>query len=119
MSDEKPLHVRVAEALGMEEIKLRGVPGMMNHYFIDARRQYLEGQAPRFDIDWSVTGPLIERLGLCLTWESNGRKIVRWHASDNVPDQARDLESGPTPLVAVCRLLLMMKAKDRLEQVTV
>lgn len=89
MTDEKPLHVQVAEALG---VKPRRSWAVMNRaedaYFIDFDREY-EAEAdvadhlrrypnglyaqegahvveqlhyPFFDTDWAATGPRLERL---------------------------------------------------------
>lgn len=126
---EKPLHVRVAEALGWKNVAdvTRAVglgqsmwlgeppPGDMAGTLyvahVDQGERSLtigSGSVPRYDTDWSATGPLIEKYGICLTWWAERGRIVRWDASDNIPEQSQHLESGPTPLVAVCNLLLTL-----------
>lgn len=135
-SQDKPLHVRVAEALGWsawlskQDYWIITEPdgtrhedgyGQPNPKFdpqtgeqLPPRQWWDEYDPPRYDTDWSATGPLIERLGICLTWESDGRQIDRWNASDNIPEQAQDIESGPTPLLAVCNLILALSAAGKL-----
>lgn len=108
---DKPLHVRVAEALGMEEIKRdgNGMPGMTSVIYINTNRQCLAGCCPRYDTDWSATGPLIEKYGIdfyrCEDWDSS----PRWEA-----DRDDLTRTGPTPLIAVCNLILALKAAGKL-----
>ena len=113
-TQEKPIHVRVAEALGMEEVKLGGVPGLPSTVFFDALTQYVEGQCPRFDLDWGVTGPLVERFKITL------REIYGWYAYSEFDIICGEVEwdervEGPTPLLAICELILLLGKRGKLD----
>lgn len=139
---EKPLHVQVAEVLGWERTHARddhaGHP-CGDILLPDPERMRWKGRAPgemlvgpegckiipRFDEDWSATGPLIERFRIALasydSMDGAGQPITMWSAILNPgfvrfefagemawdPDQIID---GPTPLIAVCNLILALKA---------
>jgi hypothetical protein len=132
MSEEKPLHVRVGEAIGWDVTR--------EHDFDDASDgriacvscglvirgdNYAEPCVPRYDTDWSATGALIERYGISLALHH--RPPTEWVAFVNtiglawgedcfgLDGYADDFEYGPTPLVAVCNLILAMKAAGKLE----
>lgn len=69
-SDREPdLHFRVARALG----QLSGLhaAAAWTHYANKDCRT-----VPRYDTDWSATGPLIERFGIALTPTSDRRMWV-------------------------------------------
>lgn len=131
MKDERPLHVRVAEALGWHRIV-----GPVSSILLDAGMVY-EGHPPgpfvigsepetipRYDTDWSVTGPLIQKYGINLEcaqaarpdnspyaawrWWLKGDPIARGSASMSVRYWA------DTPLVAVCHLILALAEAGRL-----
>lgn len=103
---EKPLHVKVAEALGtnVEDKSLWG----WNYEAI-----------PRYDTDWSATGPLIERQRVAVVpW-----KPVLWRAfrapfigpQDEVyVHEDHEEASGETPLLAVCNLILALNKAGKL-----
>jgi hypothetical protein len=119
---EKPLHVRVAEALGCEPIRKEGHLLCGCYYKPPASNGGHYGQAvdlaprsdglptwgfliPRYDTDWAATGPLIEKLWIML--------------DPGAPWCARDIEGhfnmkADTPLIAVCNLILKMKEKGTL-----
>ena len=88
---EKPLHVMVAEALGT--VNSQEVPPW---HFI----------TPRYDTDWSATGPLIEKYGISLKREPGG-----WDAR---VDYSLASDQNPTALVAVCHLILALHAAGKL-----
>jgi hypothetical protein len=120
---EKPLYVRVAEALGWTGIEIeyvgqfdfalgtppgtaRGTPSP-GHLGI---QQPPTALVPRYDVDWSATGPLIERYVSeaidtgafeASSWEVQARGAVGW---------AR----GRTLLLAVCNLILELRKSGKL-----
>jgi hypothetical protein len=104
MTDEKPLHVRVAEALGCTPRAFDG------EWFCDckATSHRFDGGAGRiaeYDSDWSATGPLIERFAIKL----DPYHADHWEASAEIP--TRD---GATPLEAVCSLILALAEAGKL-----
>jgi hypothetical protein len=105
---EKPLHVRVAEALGWRALtdaeRARGSwygarPG-------DAQEMLIP--VPRFDTDWSAGGPLIERFQIDLRW--GGQNLMWWAGARRGVLTCSD----PAPLPAVCELLLALHAAGKL-----
>ena len=125
MSEEKPLHVRVAEALGCKP--WHGTTGGGDWY--ECRCATTHGEYPttgpqphgqhystgflvlRYDTDWSATGPLIEGYALSVA----PRRLVKGHKRDWQALSWR-LEIaggavGPTPLIAVCNLLVALAEK--------
>lgn len=68
-------------------------------------------EVPDYEEEWSETGPVIERLMIAIGW-----------SGDNVPDEkcwatvhGGPHGRGPTPLVAVCELILALEAAGQLE----
>jgi hypothetical protein len=101
----RPLHVRVAEALGMKPADMNLFPaGYVDSY----------ADIPRYDTDWSATGPLIEKYGICLD------KGPDWAAFPREPFIFSDDVERPcvvhaaTPLIAVCFLILALKEAGKL-----
>jgi hypothetical protein len=77
---------------------------------------YVASAVARYDTDWAVTGPLIERYGLTVIAGKDGGP----HACQEGHGQGKwfhlePYEDGPAPLVAVCRLILALKAAGKLE----
>lgn len=128
---EKPLHVQVAEALGCRPVSFEVVgrggggtgwacqcPG--------ANRGEGHGDVlgiERYDADWSVSGPLIARYQISL-WprpndDDEGPEPREWgakaHSDARYGRIIAGLACGPTPLVAVCNLILRLKATGKLE----
>lgn len=139
---DKPLHVSVAEALGWKQ---RGPdvigdrdcggtewwvpPDSVGGSYCNACRP--EMAPPRYDTDWSATGPLIEKYGIglylaegfckddgcgtdneccddsCPCWQS-----AEWWASKD-----DDRGEGATPLIAACNLILALHAAGKLHPV--
>lgn len=119
---EKPLHVRVAEALGHATAEHH--VGDTVHWTL-----YIGGDTPsvpHYDTDWAATGPLIEKFRIILrpiiddpswaagVWEevvpsSSAIPRVKW--TDLQP--AGDL-GHPTALEAVCNLILVLKEAGKL-----
>jgi hypothetical protein len=128
---DKPLHVQVSEALGW---RMRGVSDSSDRgcggtdfwvepgHAIDGARSHCnvcdpENAPPRYDTDWSATGPLIEK------WRFHGdvRLDPTCHAPDwcafYISEDGGDLiESAkhPTLLIAVCNLILALKEAGKL-----
>jgi hypothetical protein len=146
---EKPLDVRVAEAL-------TGTQAVLWHWSEKYQKPvlgpnptgktpgawalpvcvrdpgfFVEGypgmlfDAPSYHDDWASTGPLILRYGISLALHH--RPPTEWVAFVNtiglawgedcfgLDGYADDFEYGPTPLVAVCNLILSLKAAGKLE----
>lgn len=128
---EKPLHVKVAEALGwtyrdLSEVGDTGCGGTV--YMIppgETSRSYCNAcrpnQPPRYDTDWSATGPLIEKYHLSLShddykWRAQCPNPARYEDEDGkpVPWCYPEIGTGSTPLIAVCNLILALKAEGKL-----
>lgn len=128
--NEQPLHVRVAEALGWDTAaSLHSWDEAAEGYRGCTRCDQLahwngpepELCVPRYGTDWSATGPLIERY-----------KIQVWHQEDPLAEILGPLDgpwrathevcaspdlgacTGPTPLIAVCNLILALKEAGKL-----
>jgi hypothetical protein len=106
---EKPLHVQVAEALG-HQVMAHWPEGKAGPVYYSL---YEGGDTPpvrRYDTDWSATGPLIEKYQACIEACSDGY----WSAY-NFPAGMSKIETfGATPLIAVCNLILALKASGQL-----
>jgi hypothetical protein len=121
MTDDKPLHVRVAAALGCKmSLKPHAAAA-----FDPTLEGYWECECPfgegnyftrphgccglgifDYSTDWSETGPLIELYSISLAYTPE-----RWWAvNPNIRSQ-----EGPTPLIAVCNLILALKETGRLK----
>lgn len=140
MSDEKPLHVQVAEALGWirlvigsraDHLRFQKCLEGGRYYWCDPAGQVAgcetcDGYPPHYDTDWSATGPLIEKYGLVVfedplsgpNWEA---QAPRWRTQSGTPCAncgAIDFENphatGAAPLIAVCHLILALKEAGKL-----
>lgn len=121
MSDDAyPLHVQVAEALGWQRID-----GPRPSIMSQAGMAY-DGQPPgpvtlgrpperipRYDTDWSATGPLIERNSFALDLREAGWAATALTRLDDEVGLAipYEVEFGATPLVAVCKLIVALKGR--------
>ena len=115
MSD-KPLHVQVAEALGC--------PTAWDEYCRCPGLEHSGEEHPprlaRFDTDWSATGPLIEKYEISVgpgateagPWAAISGVFVDGGGWDGLDFDYRG--KGPTPLIAVCHLLLALKKAGKL-----
>lgn len=121
MNQEKPLHVRVAEALGCSWPK-HYIDGDAWHcrcgcYEHAGGDDSDSSEIFRYDTDWSATGPLIEKYSISVTrtWKAMLEDIPgdNWIAC--IKDANRGFADGPTPLVAVCNLLLKLHAAGKLK----
>jgi hypothetical protein len=128
--DPRPLHVRVAEALGCHPVELKyGPEGQWDcgctgyphaaHTIHDDCHDYEglgceERELAHYDLDWAATGPLIEKYEIMLVpaWRLDG-KANFWDAVAGVLPEGRGME-GDTPLLAVCHLLLALKEAGKL-----
>jgi hypothetical protein len=120
--DEKPLHVHVAEALGWTGCQpyAEGV-AWFGRGTEPGDQTETPSDVPWYDTDWSATGPLIEKY--CIEVSNDGaydfdeeeRSQVDWRAVANaeIPGGMHEAE-GPTPLKAVCNLLLALGKSGKL-----
>lgn len=119
---EKPLHVRVAEALGWRELRCLGnrdsweglTPYGTPHGYRDGEPYWLRmddmpERVPRYDTDWSATGPLIEGHDITLF-----RTVEGWEARSEAI--CSPCPFGATPLLAVCNLILALHAAGKLDR---
>jgi hypothetical protein len=71
---------------------------------------------PRYDTDWSATGPEIERFKLDVWHVPADMPIpgmsLRWRATC---ERAEGSEEGDTPLIAICNLILALHAAGKLD----
>ncbi len=130
---EKPLNQRVAEALEVqprvtwhvlnaagtgsaigfdgegearEYLAEHHAKGRMKNYHVGPWYWY-----PLYDTDWSATGPLIERLSIELTPPGPPDGEDEWGATTWDPPFN---DRGPTPLLAVCNLILKLDQAGKL-----
>lgn len=150
MSEEKPLHVQVAEALGWTEVVhftpttssviapvWAGAPpkgyehwkhGITEADFLHMSHGGPERRTiPRYDTDWSATGPLLERFGIASAPSPHGYRyrigvtegpeIAYWPAGGyDSTHECWDWEAlGATRLIAACNLLVELAAAGKLE----
>lgn len=119
---ERPLHVLVAEALGWHAIRWQGGRGHIGlrpgaDFSVYDKAHGIEplsalSDVPRYDIDWSATGPLLERYRIGVEPEGPAMWYAeQWHAG---PMEVYEDQVGPTPLVAVCNLILALHAAGKL-----
>jgi len=118
MSDDpaRPLHVKVAEALGCKPYyDTSGVLGIgwKCGCSDEEHRDEEEGihTLARYDTDWSATGPLVEKYGIslaCTARDKDGRWLFGYADLDSTEGP------GTTPLIAVCGLLLALKEAGKL-----
>lgn len=107
---ERPLHVRVAAAFGWTALRTEGrwkfwigtPPNMPPSH---------TAVVPLFDADWRLAGPLIEKYGISLHGPVPGD--AEWDAYVGFDDEHRRA-SAPTPLAAVCLLLLKLAEAGKL-----
>jgi hypothetical protein len=109
----KPLHVQVAEALGYEV----GYVGLEQRITkAVSPMEMVLGPVPRYDTDWAATGPLIEKYGISVRLSpfptDAALPWVAWAGATDVTGRLR--ERGPTPLIAVCNLILLLKESGKL-----
>jgi Bacteriophage P22, NinX len=111
---EKPLHVQVAEALGWTDCHPDAndlgwwggtCPAEFDQLGIESNTLVY-----RYDEEWEATGPLIERyhLTVCPWPDDRTTWIAEW-------EEGVEAGQGPTPLIAVCHLILALAKAGKLE----
>ena len=112
---ETPLHVRVAEALGWFGFQ-PSINGLWPDEWRGIPPRPIIGEppkeVPRYDTDWSATGPLIERFRLEVIPTPHESKA--WLAATEINAQHKDNRLGQTPLIAVCNLILALSEAGKL-----
>ena len=61
-----------------------------------------------YDTDWSATGPRIEEYAISLDYFGSGPDDQRWYATGQGYQYAVLDANGPTPLIAVCKLIVKL-----------
>ena len=123
---DKPLHVRVAEALGWDtspdlhhrDEASEGCSACTRCGAVMGWNEPLPALCvPRYDTDWSATGPLIERFGLSVRLSANPyRPSEPWTAWAGASDMGESpVAHGATPLLALCHLVLALHAAGKLD----
>lgn len=102
MSEDKPLHVRVAEALGCTSAVLAEGKWYCK-YCEPGHGSWTSGTIPRYDTDWSAAGPLIERFQIHLRCDG---EIQRPWTACLRDEQPVSEQKGDTPLIAICNLIV-------------
>jgi hypothetical protein len=123
---DKPLHVRVAEALGCKPAEYDVVfgPNAWACQCPGSNKGEAHGDllsVYRYDTDWSVTGPLVELLGVTLEhyggkWMAWGEDYVCTNSGEHEGTSSWDGEECwfTSPLVAVCKLILALHERGKL-----
>lgn len=128
-----PLHVRVAHALGWTHIQLvgnirypGGGPGLDDRSWYgvppshhapsitdDNVWQYLR-PIPAYDEDWGVTGPIVAKIGLTLTWRGSTR-VARFDDHEGTSSLSAMTTRGypSCDLIAVCNLIIALHAAGK------
>lgn len=113
---EPPLHVQVAQALGWIDCRLPK-SGILDRDWIGWHLGMEIGKRdpiPRYDTDWSATGPLIEKFNIALNCRPDVKPSQRWEAYFLKDAQTRNSWSaqGFTPLLAVCHLIRSLQKNN-------
>jgi hypothetical protein len=123
---EKPLHIQVAEALGWT--KPYNVNGFNKHTWAatppkgwvcwyEPAYHGPDGSfvVPDYTLDWDATGPLIEKYEIEIGKEWQEKPL--WTAcinSENGLTFEDGVGYGTSPLLAVCELILQLRAAGKL-----
>jgi hypothetical protein len=119
VTEERPLFVLTAMALGWRDVELperfmvngrdlgvgvwQGTPPFLNEKPVRA------WFVPRYDLEWLSTGPEIVRLGISIAPDQTLPETWGAWVGDFAPLSARAAD----PLTAVCGLIVAMKAAGR------
>lgn len=119
MSEEKPLHVRVAEALGWAVLRQSIPAEERESAWVGVPPERLPNivsePVPRYDTDWSATGPLIEKYGITFLQDFGNGWRVDFGNGWRVANEWLTLPGKyATPLVASCHLILALKEAGKL-----
>lgn len=106
MSDEKPLHVSVSEALGWTECVL-GDDG----HWRGSKDDGIMRVIPRFDTSWCATGVLLEKFEIDLSKTDRSR----WTAISPLHNgRGFDSVEAKTPCEAICGLIVALHKEGKL-----
>ena len=109
MATDKPLHVRVAEALGWTNPRVEEKTGL---WVANVPGQHWgPSTIPRYDTSWKATGPLIEKHGLMLWKAGEHWGCETW---PSVIGEGRHWFEEPTPLRAACFAILALGEAGKL-----
>jgi hypothetical protein len=120
-AESEPFHVQVARALGWKDCD--GSKASTPWEFTDPPEPRIvigiginpdgrRSPIPRYDTDWSATGPLIEHYGLHV-----GHSMIPhdpWIAGTEDSSTYGPKAHGPTPLIAACNLILALHKAGKL-----
>lgn len=130
--DEKPLHVRVAEALGWERVTIpvagieRCLEGGTHAWRVPGGHivgcETCDQVPPRYDTSWLDTGPLIEKYGISISgvYYDALADLVDvdhrgWLAGKLFPNETFIRQrAGYTPCEAICNLILALAEAGKL-----
>lgn len=122
----EPLHVQVARALGCRPEWHEGHDWWLcgcNDDSHVATSEIEDGEAigppilRAYDTDWSACGPLLERFKIETTFTPHKGGPEEWTATAWLPPrEPQEVKriSGPTPLIAVCNLILALHKEGKL-----
>jgi hypothetical protein len=134
---EKPLHVKVAEALGCKPVLSARysqgygrdiwlcdcLPDGKDHVDYEG---HIPGLLAAYDTDWSATGPLIEQMRISIERPEDRcdnpakHTCLKWNAFspeyDRAPAEERERynTAADAPLIAVCHLILALHEAGKL-----
>jgi len=109
-SPELPLHVQVAQAIGWKNFHpCEGTENLWIANDPDSHPEYV----PRYDLEWSATGPLIELMKLAV--EPCPKNPYPWMAT-RIGGGYIHHSYGETPLIAICRVLLLIDEYEQKKQ---
>ena len=114
MSAEKPLYVLVAEALGWTDCSISGWTRFRGERIVEDNRFWsgvspyraelrtIQDKLPRYDTDWSATGPLIEKYRIEIEPFMDSWRVR------SVGDPTGTREQQKSLLIAICNLILAL-----------
>jgi hypothetical protein len=106
MSDSRPLHVQVAEAIGWTVIREGDTPG---EWWGNAPGSGLM-LIPRYDSSWCSCGALTERFKIGVTWDHE--QWIAQHATEEGHDQ---YAGGERPTEAIAKLVVHLSKEGKLK----
>lgn len=112
---DKPLHVQVAEVMGWTSCHFApngnrtGWGGTDEPAWVGTQPDspMVNVEVPHYDTDWSATGPLIEKYAVSVCPASKAWWSASWPGSEDI-NQTNFSSYGPTPLIALCNLILAL-----------